>query len=60
MFCTGCGRELEEGALFCPECGRAVDGGGTAPDAGDAARSATPVLGPASPRPPARGPMPST
>lgn len=26
-FCTACGARLPEGSLFCPECGRSVDGG---------------------------------
>lgn len=25
-FCTGCGRELEPGMQFCPQCGRVVSG----------------------------------
>ena len=25
MFCTECGAELEEGALFCSNCGKRID-----------------------------------
>lgn len=34
MYCTNCGKPLEDGVSFCPYCGRAVDGGsGTAASA---------------------------
>ncbi len=29
MFCTGCGKELQEGWVVCPGCGKAVNQGGT-------------------------------
>lgn len=36
MFCTNCGKEIQEGSAFCPECG-ATQHGVTSPvtDAGD-------------------------
>ena len=30
MFCTHCGNQLREGALFCPSCGRALGIAGAA------------------------------
>lgn len=24
MFCTNCGKELPENALFCPSCGKSI------------------------------------
>ena len=27
MFCSNCGKELNEGVLFCPNCGTKVDDG---------------------------------
>jgi len=26
MFCSGCGKEIQEGSKFCPGCGKATDG----------------------------------
>ena len=26
MFCVNCGEKLEEGVLFCPKCGKKIDG----------------------------------
>ena len=36
MYCTGCGRQVGDGARFCPYCGTALAqaGGGTGPEAG--------------------------
>ncbi|MDO5861998.1 MAG: zinc-ribbon domain-containing protein [Thermoplasmata archaeon] len=31
MYCTNCGREMPDGAKFCPECGSSATGGGEAP-----------------------------
>ena len=36
MFCTSCGKQVREGAQFCPSCGRAAGGG-------EAARAASPA-----------------
>ena len=30
MFCTSCGKQVREGAQFCPSCGRAAGGGAAA------------------------------
>lgn len=40
MFCTNCGKEIQEGSAFCPECG-ATQQGATSPvtDAGGRAYS---------------------
>ena len=35
MFCTNCGKEIQDGSAFCSECG-ATQQGGTPPPASDA------------------------
>ena len=44
-FCTNCGNPLEEGTLFCPECGQKVEINpvAAAPEAAVAAAAAAPV-----------------
>ena len=32
MFCTNCGKELEDGTLFCTECGTKLEGSEPAPE----------------------------
>lgn len=29
MYCTGCGKEIKEGWIICPSCGKAVNGSET-------------------------------
>jgi len=33
-FCSGCGKQIEDGATFCPACGKAVGADGTSNNAG--------------------------
>ncbi len=35
MFCTGCGKPLEDGVAFCPNCGKPVDGAALAAVGGE-------------------------
>ena len=46
MFCKNCGKELEEGALFCPGCGTRVQD-----DAQQPSSAAEGTEAPAAPRP---------
>lgn len=42
MFCTNCGKEIQEGAVFCPECG-ATQQGATPPPVSNVGSYANPT-----------------
>ncbi|MBC7247906.1 MAG: zinc ribbon domain-containing protein [Actinobacteria bacterium] len=57
-YCEKCGKELSEGALFCPACGNALGPGETAEGAGNAYGQVPPPAPPPSPYAPSYPPPP--